>query len=130
MANVPWQTSGWPALHGGTRSRPFPDRDVGGVEERHASPSPACRRNEAFKEWSAGEYLKHCFIHTNGLDGTRSLLKRQVRGIHHLVSMKHLDRCLGEFTFRYNRRQTGKRERTNDFFGRTPARSTYESLIA
>ena len=79
---------------------------------------------------SAGEYVKHYFIHTNGLEGAWSLFKRHVYGIHHFVSTKHLDRYLGEFTFRYNRRQAGEGERMNDFLGRTAGRLTYKALIA
>lgn len=79
---------------------------------------------------SAGEYVKHYFIHTNGLEGAWSLFKRQVYGIHHFVSTKHLDRYLGEFTFRYNRRKAGEGERMNDFLGRTSGRLTYKALIA
>jgi hypothetical protein len=39
--------------------------------------------------------------------------KRRVRGIHHCVSENHLDRYLDEFTFRYNRRETGEGEQMN-----------------
>ena len=79
---------------------------------------------------SAGEYVKHYFIHTNGLEGAWSLFKRQVYGIHHWVSTKHLDRYLNEFTFRYNRRSAGEGERMNDFLGRVDGRLTYKALIA
>lgn len=79
---------------------------------------------------SAGEYVKHYFIHTNGLEGAWSLFKRQVFGIHHFVSTKHLDRYLYEFTLRYNRRDAGEGERMNDFLGRTAGRLTYKTLIA
>lgn len=79
---------------------------------------------------SAGEYVKHYFIHTNGLEGAWSLFKRQVFGIHHFVSTKHLDRYLNEFTYRYNRRDAGEGERMNDFLGRTAGRLTYRALIA
>ncbi len=48
---------------------------------------------------SAGEYVRLFFIHTNGLENAWSLFKRQVFGIHHWISAKHLDRYLDEFTF-------------------------------
>jgi hypothetical protein len=79
---------------------------------------------------SAGEYVKHYFIHTNGLEGAWSLFKRQIYGIHHWISEKHLDRYLGEFTFRYNRRQVGEGDRMNDFLSRTAGRLTNKALIA
>jgi hypothetical protein len=74
--------------------------------------------------------VKHYFIHTNGLEGAWSLFKRQVFGIHHFVSAKHMDRYLNEFTFRYNRREAGEGERMNEFLGRTAGRLTYKALIA
>jgi hypothetical protein len=76
---------------------------------------------------SAGEYVKHYFIHANGLEGAWSLFKRQVFGSHHWVSTKHLDRYLNEFTFRYNRREGA---RVNDFLSRVAGRLTYKALIA
>jgi transposase-like protein len=79
---------------------------------------------------STGEYVKHYFIHTNGLEGAWSLFKRQVYGIHHWISEKHLDRYLNEFTFRYNRRESGEGQRMNEFLGRTSGRLTYKALIA
>jgi hypothetical protein len=53
---------------------------------------------------SAGEYVKDFYNHTNGIEGAWSLIKRQIYGIHHWVSPKHLDRYLSEMTWRYNRR--------------------------
>ncbi|HJS85200.1 MAG TPA: IS1595 family transposase [Acetobacteraceae bacterium] len=79
---------------------------------------------------SAGEYVRLYFIHTNGLENAWSLFKRQVYGIHHWISDKHLDRYLGEFTYRFNRRETGEGARVNDFLGRIEGRLTYKMLIA
>ena len=53
---------------------------------------------------SLGEYVRDYFCHVNGLEGAWSHFKRQVFGIHHWVSAKHIDRYLDEFTFRYNNR--------------------------
>ena len=70
---------------------------------------------------SAGEYVRLFFIHTNGLENAWSLFKRQVYGIHHWISAKHVDRYLDEFTFRHNSRKTGEGERVNTFLGRVEA---------
>ncbi len=43
-----------------------------------------------------GEYVRKEFIHTNGIEGAWSLLKRQIYGIHHWVSDKHLNRYVSE----------------------------------
>ena len=52
---------------------------------------------------SAEEYVRGD-VHTNSIDGYWSQLKRQIFGIHHWVSRKHLNRYVGESVFRYNRR--------------------------
>jgi len=43
-------------------------------------------------------------IHTNTIENFWSLLKRGIVGGYHKVSVKHLDRYLAEFTYRFNRR--------------------------
>ena len=52
------------------------------------------------KEWVRGD------VHTQGIDGFWSLLKRGIIGSFHQVSIKHLDRCIAEFQFRFNNRET------------------------
>ncbi len=44
-------------------------------------------------------------VHTNAIEGYFSLLKREITGIFHHVSQKHLSRYLSEFDFRYNMRR-------------------------
>jgi transposase-like protein len=51
------------------------------------------------KEWVRGE------CHTQGIDGFWSLLKRGIIGSFHQVSVKHLDRYISEFQFRFNGRE-------------------------
>ena len=79
---------------------------------------------------SIGQYVKHYFIHTNGLENAWSLFKRKVYGIHHFVSGEHLDRYLSEFTFRHNRRTMGEAARVNALLGQIEGRLTYKALIA
>ena len=79
---------------------------------------------------SIGQYVKHYFIHTNGLENAWSLFKRKVNGIHHFVSGEHLDRYLTEFTFRHNRRTMGEAARVNALLGQIEGRLTYKALIA
>jgi len=57
---------------------------------------------------SAGEYVRLFFCHTNGIEGARGLFKRQIYGIHHWVSEKHLRRYFDEMCYRYNRREMGE----------------------
>lgn len=52
------------------------------------------------KEWGV-----RGVVHTNGLEGVWSLFKRSIVGSYHQVSVKHLDRYLDEFEFRFNNRE-------------------------
>ena len=55
-------------------------------------------------------------------------VKRQVYGIHHHVSVKHLDAYLGEMCYRYGRRDMEEGERVNDLLSRVEGRLTYKAL--
>ena len=79
---------------------------------------------------SAGEYVKGD-AHTNSIEGTWALLKRQIIGIHHWVSPKHLHRYVGEMSHRVNRREMPKGERVNDLLALSDGRHLpYKVLIA
>lgn len=78
---------------------------------------------------SAGEYVKNYFCHVNGIEGAWSLFKRQIFGIHHFVSTKHLDRYLDEMCWRYNRRDSAEGDRVNDLLNSVSGRLTYKALI-
>lgn len=56
------------------------------------------RVNHIAKEWVRGD------VHTGTIDGYWSLLKRGIIGSFHQVSIKHLQRYLSEFQFRWNNR--------------------------
>lgn len=79
---------------------------------------------------SAGEYVRHQTIHTNTIESVWALLKRQIIGIHHWVSPKHLQRYVDEMTWRVNRRDMGEGARVNDLFACVEGRLTYKALIA
>jgi hypothetical protein len=51
------------------------------------------------KEWVRGD------VHTQSIDGFWGLLKRGVIGTFHQLSIKHLDRYIQEFCFRWNNRE-------------------------
>ena len=76
------------------------------------------------KEYVSGD------THTQTIDGYWSQLKRQIIGIHHWVSPKHLDRYVAESSWRYNRRNTGEGNRVNDLMAHATGRLTYKALIA
>ncbi|SON56731.1 Transposase [Hartmannibacter diazotrophicus] len=79
---------------------------------------------------SAGEYVRHYIIHTNGIESVWALLKRQINGIHHWVSPKHLNRYVNEMTWHFNRRDLETTERMNDLFSCVEGRLRYKELIA
>jgi hypothetical protein len=51
-----------------------------------------------------GEYVRG-EVHTNTVENAFSLLKRAVIGTYHQLSIKHLQRYLNEFSYRFNRRE-------------------------
>ncbi|HZG08237.1 MAG TPA: IS1595 family transposase [Allosphingosinicella sp.] len=78
---------------------------------------------------SAGEYrIGDC--HTNSIEGFWSLLKRQIIGIHHFVTLKHLNRYVAEVTWRFNLRDIGEGDRVNALLDQASGRLTYKELIA
>ena len=68
--------------------------------------------------------------HTNSVEGLWALIKRQIYGIHHFVSEKHLNKYFGEATWRYNRRGLKAPQRVAEFLTRVDGPLTYKELIA
>jgi len=79
---------------------------------------------------SAGEYVRHFILHTNGIESVWALFKRQIVGTHHSLSPKHLSRYLQEMTWRFNLREMTEGDRVNALLAQTSARLTYKALIA
>jgi transposase-like protein len=78
---------------------------------------------------SSGQY-RPGDCHTNGIEGFWALLKRQIVGIHHFVSPKHLNAYVCEVTWRFNLRGMGEGDRVNALLDQTDGRLTYKELIA
>jgi transposase-like protein len=78
---------------------------------------------------SAGEYVSGPH-HTNGIEGFWALLKRQIIGIHHFVTPKHLNAYVAESTWRFNLREMGEGERVNALLAEANGRLRYKELIA
>lgn len=85
--------------------------------------------NHGVVRHSAGEYTNGSH-HTNGIEGFWSLLKRQIIGIHHFVSAKHLNRYVAESAWRFNLRSIGEGARVNELLADASGRLRYKDLIA
>lgn len=79
---------------------------------------------------SAGEYVRHFVLHTNGIESVWAMFKRQIIGTHHWLSPKHINRYLGEMTWRFNLRGMEEGDRVNALLAQTSGRLTYKELIA
>jgi transposase-like protein len=77
----------------------------------------------------SGEYVRDGHIHTNTIESVWALLKRQIIGIHHFVSPKHLQRYVDEMTWRFNRRDMQAPARMEELFACVEGRLTYKALI-
>lgn len=75
-----------------------------------------------------GQYVNGAF-HTNTIEGFWSLLKRGIIGIYHFVSVKHLQRYVNEFSYRYNTRKLTDGNRFNLLLTNIENRLTYKELI-
>lgn len=79
---------------------------------------------------SAGEYVVEKLIYTNSIESVWALLKRQIVGIHHYISPKHLSRYVDEMSWRFNRRDEAASDRMNDLFEGIDGRLTWKALTA
>lgn len=67
--------------------------------------------------------------HTNNIEGFWSLLKRNIFGIHHFVSTKHLQFYVNNMVFHYNARKLTTHERFNLLILNSDTRLKYKDLI-
>jgi transposase-like protein len=96
-------------------------------------------------EWRAYNGLNKDYIHkrvnhskyqyvnkdayTNSLENYWSLVKRNILGIYHNISRKHINRYLNEFDFRYNNRKSNEIIRFNIAVTNCKSRLKYKDLI-
>lgn len=69
-------------------------------------------------------------VHTNNIEGFWNILKKQINGIHHSVSPKHLQRYCNEASFRYNHRTKGQDERFANALANCNGSLKWQSLTA
>lgn len=68
-------------------------------------------------------------VHTNGIEGFWSHLKRGLRGIYIHTSKKHLQKYCDEYTFRYNRRHLSPQEKFDQMLLACNKYISYKELI-
>jgi transposase-like protein len=76
-----------------------------------------------------GEYVRG-EAHTQTIESVWALLKRQIIGVHHWVSEKHLQQYVSEMTWRFSRRDMAVMSRMNDLFNGIEGPLPYKTLIA
>lgn len=68
-------------------------------------------------------------VHTNNIEGYWNILKKQINGIHHFVSPKHLQRYCDESAFRFNNRKEAQDERFANALSNIEGTLQYKVLI-
>lgn len=84
------------------------------TDEHHAYKKLSADYNHKTVNHGTKEYVRweNGFkVHTNNIEGFWSILKKQIIGIHHVVSEKHLQRYCNESAFRYNNKEAFQDER-------------------
>ena len=76
------------------------------------------------------EYVRHeeISVHTNSIESYWNILRKQIDGIHHFVSPKHLQRYCNENAFRYNNREAFQDERFANALSNCNGRLKYKTL--
>lgn len=69
-------------------------------------------------------------VHTNNIEGYWNILKKQINGIHHFVSPKHLQRYCDESAFRFNNRGSFQDERFAKAIASCNVVLDYKTLIS
>jgi transposase-like protein len=69
-------------------------------------------------------------VHTNNIEGYWNILKKQINGIHHFVSPKHLQRYCDESAFRFNNKLSCQDERFANALTNCEGTLQYKALIA
>lgn len=75
-------------------------------------------------------YTEELTVHTNTIEGYWNILKKQISGIHHFVSPKHLQRYCNENAFRYNHKQTCQSDRFETALINCNGNLNYKKLTA
>jgi transposase-like protein len=133
---------------GNVKTRVIPDVDVERVtkiveefvapdsfmvtDELHSYKKLAQKYKHRTVNHRAKEYVRSedILVHTNNIEGYWNILKKQINGIHHFVSPKHLQRYCNESAFRFNHRESFQDERFADALANCNGTLKYKALTA
>jgi transposase-like protein len=99
------------------------------TDESHAYNKVKDKYNHDTVNHRAKEYVRG-IVHTNTIEGFWNILKKQIDGIHHSVSTKHLHRYCNESAYRYNSKEVAQDERFAVALSNCSGRLRYQDLIA
>jgi transposase-like protein/ribosomal protein L37AE/L43A len=132
---------------GKVRTRVIPETTIDNVEkaiEEFVAPDSTMVSDEHRAYNKVGEKFNHkrvnhrdkeyvrkedILVHTNGIEGYWNILKKQIDGIHHYVSPKHLQRYCNENAFRFNNRSLFQDERFAKSLANCKGQLKYKTLI-
>jgi transposase-like protein/ribosomal protein L37AE/L43A len=102
------------------------------TDEHHAYNKVGKKYNHKKVNHRAKEYVRKedILVHTNNIEGYWNILKKQIDGIHHSVSPKHLQRYCNESAFRYNSRAALQDERFAAALANCNGSLKYKTLTA
>jgi transposase-like protein len=102
------------------------------TDEHHAYKKVGQKYNHKTVNHRDKEYVRnetHIKVHTNNIEGYWNILKKQIDGIHHSVSPKHLQRYCNESAFRFNNRAAFQDERFATALTNCNGSLKYKTLI-
>jgi transposase-like protein len=102
------------------------------TDEHHAYNKVHLTYNHRTVNHRNKEYVRKedILVHTNNIEGFWNILKKQINGIHHSVSPKHLQRYCNESAFRYNNREANQDERFANALAACHGSLKYKDLTA
>jgi transposase-like protein len=101
-------------------------------DEHHAYNQVGKKYNHKKVNHRDKEYVRKedILVHTNNIEGYWNILKKQIDGIHHSVSPKHLQRYCNESAFRFNHRESFQDERFADALANCNGSLKFKALTA
>jgi len=102
------------------------------TDEHHAYNKVGQKYKHRKVNHKSKEYVRKedILVHTNNIEGYWNILKKQINGIHHSVSPKHLQRYCNESAFRFNNRAALQDERFASALANCNGSLKYKELTA